>query len=29
VATARKAVQVDSSFEPDARAFVKSLGREF
>ncbi|MEX2090619.1 MAG: tetratricopeptide repeat protein [Candidatus Paceibacterota bacterium] len=28
VATARKAVQVDPSFEPDARAFVQSLGRE-
>lgn len=28
VALARKAVQVDPSFEPDARAFVKSLGRE-
>ncbi|MEK7076380.1 MAG: O-antigen ligase family protein [Patescibacteria group bacterium] len=26
---ARKTVQVDPSFEPDARAFVKSLGREF
>lgn len=29
VAMARKAVQVDPSFEPDARAFVRSLGREF
>ena len=29
VAMARKAVQVDPSFEPDARAFIKSLGREF
>jgi len=29
VATARKAVQVDSSFEADARAFVRNLGREF
>jgi len=28
VAMARKAVQVDPSFEPDARAFLKSLGRE-
>ena len=28
-AMARKAVQVDPSFEPDARAFLKSLGREF
>ncbi len=28
VAMARKAVQVDPSFEPDARAFVRSLGRE-
>lgn len=26
---ARKTVLVDPSFEPDARAFVKSLGREF
>lgn len=29
VAMARKSVQVDPSFEPDARAFIKSLGREF
>lgn len=29
VKMARKAVQVDPSFEPDARAFLKSLGREF
>ena len=28
VAMARKAVQVDPSFEPDARAFLKSIGRE-
>ena len=28
VATARKAVEVDSSFEPDARVFLQSLGRE-
>ena len=28
VATARKAVQVDPSFAPDARAFLKSIGRE-
>lgn len=28
VAMARKAVQVDPSFEPDARVFLKSLGRE-
>ncbi len=29
VAMAYKAVQVDPSFEPDARAFIKSLGREY
>ena len=29
VAMARKAVQVDPSFEPDARAFIQSLGREY
>ncbi|MEK7121098.1 MAG: O-antigen ligase family protein [Patescibacteria group bacterium] len=29
VAMARKTVQVDPSFEADARVFVKSLGREF
>ncbi|TSC74689.1 MAG: hypothetical protein G01um101444_212 [Parcubacteria group bacterium Gr01-1014_44] len=28
VATARKAAQVDPSFEPDARIFLKSIGRE-
>jgi len=28
VAMARRAVQVDPSFEADARAFVRSLGRE-
>ena len=28
VAMARKAVQIDPSFEADARAFVRSLGRE-
>ena len=28
VAMARKAVQVDPSFEPDARMFLRSLGRE-
>lgn len=28
VKMARKAVQVDPSFEPDARAFLKSIGRE-
>lgn len=28
VKTARQAVQVDPSFEPDARAFLKSIGRE-
>ncbi|MEK7645821.1 MAG: O-antigen ligase family protein [Patescibacteria group bacterium] len=29
VAMARKAVQVDPSFESDARIFIRSLGREF
>src|SRR3989344_325885 len=29
VAIARKAAQVDPSFEPDARAFIRSLGREY